>query len=1112
LIVLFGPRAGRPSSQPFVIDFKQQIEWILVMERISFTGDAMSRSVPALPLRRFLDLLLLSVFLLPGLAAQQLSPDLLHGLQWRLIGSYRGGRVTAVAGIAGDPKTYYMGTPGGGVWKTTNACTTWFPIFDAAHVSSISEVIVAPSNPNIVYVATGEQTEGNGVWKSTDAGATWANIGFGDSHWIPSMLVDPHDANLLYVAELGSQTPSEGRGIFKSTDGGKTWRKVFYKDNHTSPTELDFDPADSRTIVAAIRQLPFGRGEKLPEGLDTQLLRSTDAGETWTPLGEQGLPTADRKRVGLSIAPGLGGKRVFALMAQGLFRSDDAGATWQKITSDPRILGSDYFGRVYSDPKNPDVVYVMQTSTYRSTDGGRTFVAWKGTPSGEDDHVLWFAPEDPDRILEGTDQGAVITYDGGKTWNSWFNQPTGQFYRVSTDNSFPYRLYAAQQDSGSVVIPNRSDYGLITYREWFSSGSFESSFIAADPLNSDYVYSLGWYGNIIRLDRRTGQTATVFLAPANYRASWETPITFSPRDPRALYYGSQFLVKTTDGGVTWNEISPDLTVKPSASSPAPKSDEAGHIPSKDDIENTGFFAEDDDQAADANRGFIQAIAPSPLDANLIWVGTSTGLIHITHDGAPWTNVSPIGLPERSTVNEIDPSPHDASTAFAAVSARRDLHPYFFRTRDGGKTWDKIVAGLPEAGSANVIREDPVRKGLLFAGTQTGVYFSFDFGDHWQPLQLTLPTSPVRDLVVHGDDLIAATFGRGLWILDDISPLRQFAGDLQKSPVRFFMPQPAIRVHWDNHPDTPLQSETPAAQNPPDGVILYYFLNSPPKGEITLDVLDQKGTRVRHFSNIAANESLPPANVPEYWFSAPESLPTSAGLNRFVWDLHYPHPTALPYGFFGEHLEYTEYTLPDHAVPGETPRFQPPGPLVPPGDYELVLTVEGKSYHQKLRVVPDPRVQSSSADYAAQFDFSRRLCELMEASASSFRELSQLESQLAERKKSMPASPSKELTDSVADLEKRIDALESGTAQAPGFGTLNRDLGRYLVMVQGGDIAPAKSARDSFQSACEAYAKNVAATGKLTSETLPALNSRLAAEKIAPLVYHPSSASVPACAP
>jgi photosystem II stability/assembly factor-like uncharacterized protein len=1079
------------------------------------TGDFMSRSLPVLPIRlQNASLFLLSLCFSTTLTAQQVSPELLHGLTWRLIGPYRAGRVTAVSGIPGNTKTYYMGTPGGGIWKTTNAGTTWFPIFDEAHVASIGDLVVAPSNPNIIYVATGEQTDGNGVWKSTDAGATWTNLGFRESPIIPSLLVDPRDANVVYVAVAGTFTPSDARGIFKSTDGGKTWRKVFYKDDHNSPMELDFDPGDSRTIVATIRHIPPAQGEKPAEGLDTQLIRSTDSGETWAPMGEQGLPTAHRQRVGLSIAPGLGGKRIFALMAQGLFRSDDSGGTWQKITTDPRILGSNYFGRVFSDPKNPDVVYVMQTSTYRSEDGGRTFAAWKGTPSGEDDHVLWIDPQDSNHIVEGTDQGAVITYDCGKSWSSWFNQTTGQFYRVTTDNGYPYRLYAAQQDSGSVVVPERTDYGMITYRDWFSSGSFESSFIAPDPLHTGYVYSLGWYGNIIRLDRNTGQTATLFIAPSNYRASWETPIVFSPRDSHTIYYGSQFLLKNTDGGNTWKEISPDLTVKPAATSTVPKPDAAGHIPSKDDMEDSGFFADDEDEngQAAANRGFIQAIAPSAIDTNLIWVGTSTGLIQLTRDGTTWTEVSPKGLPEHAYVNSIDASPHDANTAFAAIFARRDTHPYFFRTRDGGKTWDKIVNGLPEAGIARIVREDPMRKGMLFAGTETGVFVSFDYGDHWQSLQLTLPTASVRDLTIHGDDLIAATFGRGLWILDDISSLRQLSDDLQKSPMRFFTPGVAIRTHWDNHPDTPLQREMPSSQNPPDGAIVYYSLGSPVKGEATLDVLDEKGKQVRHFSSIPEKESLPPANVPEYWFYPPTTLPTASGINRFVWDLRYPHPAALPFGFFGERLDYTEYTLPDHAVPGETPRFQPPGPLVSPGTYELVLTVEGKSYHQKLRVDPDPRIHISPADYAAQLNLSQRLWELMEVSATSFNALAPLDEQVADRRKSLPSTASKQLTDALADAEKQVDALQSGTDEAPGFGTINRNAGRYLVMVQGADIAPTASVKKLYQSVCDAHAKNIAAANKFVGETLPPLNKLLEAEKLAPLAIKPPSAHAPSCTP
>ncbi len=1077
----------------------------------------MSRSLPASCLRRSIISsfpFILAIALLPPLHAQQVSPELLHGLTWRLIGPHRGGRVTAVAGIAGNTKTYYMGTPGGGVWKTTNAGTTWFPIFDQAHVASIGDLVVAPSNPNVIYVATGEQTDGNGLWKSTDAGGTWTNLGFADSPVLPSILVDPHDANIVYVAVAGTFTPSEARGIFKSSNGGKTWRKMFYKDDHTSPTELDFNPDDSRTIVATIRHIPPVPGEKPTEGVDTQLLRSNDAGETWSPMGDQGLPSAHRQRVGLSVAPGTGGKRIFALMAQGLFRSDDAGATWQKITTDPRILGSNYFGRVFSDVKNPDVVYVMQTSTYRSEDGGRTFSAWKGTPSGEDDHVLWIDPQDSNHIVEGTDQGAVITYDCGKSWSSWFNQPTGQFYRVSTDNEFPYRLYAAQQDSGSIVVPNRTDFGLITYRDWFSSGSFESSFIAPDPLHPNYVYSLGWYGNIVRLDRNTGQIATLFIAPPNYRASWETPITFSPRDPHTIYYASQFLLKNTDGGTTWKEISPDLTVKPAATSPAPKSDAAGHIPSKDDMEDSGYFADDEDDAQAAqNRGFIQSITPSPLDSNLIWIGTSTGLIQVTHDdGATWTEVSPRGLPEHAYVNSIDPSPYDPNTAYTAIFVRRDTHPYFFRTRDGGKTWDKIVTGLPEAGIARVVRADPSRKGMLFAGTETNVYVSFDDGDHWQSLQLGLPTASVRDLKIHGDDLVAATFGRGLWILDDISPLRQMAADLQQSPAHFFTPQTAIRTHWDNHPDTPLQREMPASQNPPDGAILYYSLSAPPKGEITLDVLDEKGTHIRHFSSASEKESLPPANVPEYWFCPPISLPTAPGINRFVWDLRYPHPRALPFGFFGERLDYTEYTLPDHAVPGETPRFQPPGPLVSPGTYELVLTAGGKSYRQKLRVDPDPRIHISGADYAAQFDLSRKLYDLMDSSASSFDNLAPLDDQLANRKKSVPANPPKELADALAKAKDQLDALVAGTDEAPGFGTINRNAGRYLEMVQAADIAPTDSVKKLYQLSCLAYGKSAADTQKFASETLSALNKLFEAQKIAPLTLAAPSTQALDCAP
>jgi photosystem II stability/assembly factor-like uncharacterized protein len=1063
----------------------------------------------------FLALAAIALFVVGAAFAQENPSQLFHGLSWRLIGPFRGGRVTAVAGIAGDPKTYYMGTPGGGIWKTTDAGATWLPIFDDAHVASIGDLVVAPSNPNIIYAATGEQTAGNGVWKSTDAGATWKNVGIRDSKITPSLLVDPHDASVVYVAAVGDVTPGPTRGIYKTTDGGNSWRRVFFQDDHTSPTELCFDSSNSHTIYAVIRQLPPAPGEEPVEGLDSVILKSTDAGETWAPLSGKGLPTLKRGRIGLAVAPGLSGHRIFALMHQGLFRSDDAGQNWQQITKDPRVVGSEYFGRVFSDTKTPDVVYVMQTSTYRSSDGGRTFSAWKGTPSGEDDHVLWIAPEDPERILMGTDQGAVITLDGGKSWNTWFNQPTGQFYRVSTDNDFPYHLYAPQQDSGSVVVPNRSDFGIITYRDWYSSGAFESGFIAADPLNPNFVYSIGWYGVVLRLDRSTGQIATLFVPPANYKVVWETPLVFAPRDPHTLYFGSQFLLKTTDSGLTWKEVSGDLSHK-SVMSPSKLQQMAGgHVPSKDDGEDSSF--EDDDSAQRPPPAGIQSIAPSPLDANLIWVGTASGLIQVTHDGASWTDVTPPGLAPRSSVNSIEPSPYDSKVAYAVIITRRDSHPQIFRTRDAGQSWQKIVAGLPEYAIARVVREDPVRKGLLFAGTETGVYLSSDSGDTWQPFQLNLPAASVRDLAIHGADLIAATFGRGLWILDNISPLRQAPDSLWKAAssapsVQFFTPEDAVRVRWDNHPDTPLQADIPAAQNPPDGATIYYFLGSAPKQEITLDVLDQQGTCIRHFSSNPSPEKSLPANVPEFWFASPASLPAQPGVNRFTWNLRYPDPPTIPYSYFGERLDYVEYDLPDNAIPGKTPRFQPPGPLAAPGPYTLVLTVYGKPYRQKLQVVPDPRVHVTGADFAAQLDFSLKICSWMDATANSFNTSSALRSELDARGELLPANAPKDLTEALADFHKQLDAIEDGTNDAPGFGAVNRDLGRYLVMVQSGDLRPTESARNAALASCNAYAKVLAAWDKLNSEAIPALNKLFATYNIEPLHASSAASPVPSCTP
>lgn len=1036
--------------------------------------------------------------------AQQVSTDVFEGLKWRLVGPHRAGRVTSVAGVAGRPQIYYMGTPGGGVWKTTDAGRVWTPIFDEAHVASIGAMAVSASNPEVLYVGTGEQTMGNGVYKSTDAGATWKIVELTETHFINALLVDPHDANVVLVGAFGDGTPSEARGVYKTTDGGKNWKKVLYKDDRTGIADMCFDPNDARVVYATTWRIRSEPGEKKPEGLDSDIYKSTDQGETWNAVGQKGLPAESRGRIGVAVATGNGGKRVFAILNQGFFRSDDAGATWQRITTDTRVIGSGYFSKVYADPKNADLVYVMQTTAYRSTDGGRTFAAWKGAPSGEDHHVLWIAPDDPERILLGSDQGATLTVDGGKTWGSWFNQPTGQFYHVSTDEAFPYHLYAAQQDSGTVVVPSRSDFGEITYRDWYSSGGFESGYIAANPTDPNIVFSIGWFGTVLRLDRLTGQIATVFVPPANYHTAWETPLVLSPRDRHAMYYGSQFVLKTTDGGFTWKEISPDLASKAKESAETkPKGFGSGH--SDPDV------LENDEGQRPAEHGVIQTIAASPLDAAEIWVGTSTGLVQLTHDGATWQDVTPPGLPEKRRVILIEASPLDAQTAYAAITVQRDRHPYFYRTRDGGKTWQKIVTGLAPTGIARTVREDAARPGLLYAGTETGIYFSYDFGDHWQSLQRNLPTSSVRDLAVHGRDLVAATFGRGLWILDELTPIRQINAKVADSAVHIFSPETALRVRWDNHPDTPLTAETPAGQNPPDGAIIDYYFKTAPKGEVELEIFDAKRNRVQRFSSVAPPPDNTPANVPEYWFASPEVLAVKAGVNRFVWNLRYAHPTAVTYGYFGEHLDYIEYTLPDHAIPGETPKYQPQGPLVVPGRYELTLTVEGKTYRQALNVGLDPRVHVSQADLEAQLDLARKTAMWMDSSAIAYNEVTTLIAALAERKKSLAsAAASTEANDAVTALEQQLTVLENGTDEAPGFGPLNRDIGRYLTMIESGDLRPTESAYQAAGEACTAYEKDVAQWNKVNAESVPVMNKMLAEHKIAPLPAPAKPTAEPVC--
>jgi photosystem II stability/assembly factor-like uncharacterized protein len=964
----------------------------------------------------------------------QYNPESFSAMQWRLVGPHRAGRVTAVAGIPGDAATYYFGTPGGGVWKSINGGRVWTPIFDEARVASIGVLALAPSNSNVVYVGTGEETVGNGMYRSDDAGKTWKHIGLEDTRYITGIVVDPKDPNVVIASARDWFAPGPQRGIFKTTDGGKTWKKVYYKDDKTSVMDLEVAPDDPRTLYASTYNLQIDFANRRALGAESLVLKSTDEGDTWQAVAGKGLPDSPRGTVGLAVAPANNARRVYAVMNNGFFRTDDGGETWQRSTNDPRITGSTFFGKMYVDPVNPDLVYVMQTSMYRSLDGGKTWASYKGAPSGEDQHVLWIDPQNTKRIFLGSDQGAIISLDGGRTWSDWFTQPTGQFYHVVTDKQFPYRLYAAQQDSGSVAVASRSDFGHITWREWFSTGAFESGYISPDPQNPNFIFSVGWYGSVFRMDRTTGQIATVFGPGSKYRYTWETPLVRSPHDPKTMYLGTQFVMRTSDNGETWQEMSPDLTAR---------------------------------NPADKSTGVIQTIAPSVPQRGMIWVGSTGGVVQLTRDdGATWTNVTPAELPERLDVTLIEASATDANTAYLIGSVPADSHPYMFRTRDGGKTWQKIVNGLPQDAIARTIREDPQRKGLVYGGTETGVYVSFDNGDHWQPLQLNLPTTSVRDLNVHGSDLVAATYGRGLWILDDVSPLRQVD---ETRATTLLKPAAAVRVRFDNDPETPLSIDAAHSENPPEGAIIYYYLKSPAK-EVSLEIYDAKKNLVRSFSSTAPPADTRLANVPDYWFAPPDVLTRHAGLNRFAWNLEWPHPDALTYNFRGRHIDYIEYTLPDHAVPGRTPRYQPPGPLAVPGDYELVLKVDGKTFRQRLNVELDPRVQVNPGDLEAQLEAARMIDDWMNTSYVVYNWILQVRPMYAASKQKTTDKATLEWLDK---LDKQLADLQEGTNEAPGFGAINRDVTRFVSMIQSADRRPAKSIIENVTPSCIALKNNLA---------------------------------------
>lgn len=889
--------------------------------------------------------------------AQQFDPALFRELAWRDIGPFRGGRTKAASGVRQHPNVFYIGATNGGVWKTTDYGRTWVPIFDDQPTGSIGAIAVAPSDPNVLYVGSGEGLQrpdlstGNGVYRSADAGRTWTHLGLRDGQQIPQIIVDPRDPDRFFIAVMGHPYgPNEERGLYRSADGGRTYQRVWYRDPNTGAIDVVFAADDPNTLYLATwesRQAPWENG--VWQGPGSGLHKSTDGGATWTPI-MNGLPTFTEGlgRIGIAVAPS-DPRRLYVTVdagqRSGIYRSDDAGASWRKVSNDARVhnRGSD-FAELKVDPKNPDVVYSGSIVAWKSTDGGHTWQMLRGAPGGDDYHRFWINPDNPDIILVASDQGAVITVNGGQTWSSWYNQPTAQMYHVTTDNSWPYRVCSGQQESGSACVPSRSNDGQITFRDWRPVGVEEYGYVAPDPLDPNIVYG----GKVTRFDYRTGQVQNVAPKPfrdPNYRMLRTAPILFSPVNPRKLYFGANTIWETVNGGKSWREISPDLTRKDSV------------VPA-----NVGKYAGEASAIA-RHPGVVYTIAPSYLKERIIWAGSDDGLIHVTMDGGTtWRNVTPPAIGPWAKISLMDASHFDTLTAYAAVNTLRldDLRPHIYRTRDGGKTWARIVTGIDSGATINVVREDPQRRGLLFAGSETHVWVSFDDGDHWQSLRLNMPAISIRDLVIKDDDVVVGTHGRGFWILDDITPLRQVTAERLAAEAHLFRPALATRVRSSMYTDTPLPVDEPRSLNPPDGVVLSYHLRGTAR-EITLEVVDSAGALVRRYVKGVNPNPDPRAqgHWPDWWIAPSPVLSADPGLHRFVWDLRYERPKAPGFSF------------PISAIPGRTVP-EPLGPFVTPGTYTVRLLVDGKTYTQPLRVRLDPRVKAPLTEVRARDALALRL--------------------------------------------------------------------------------------------------------------------------------------------
>ena len=1021
----------------------------------------------------------------PPAAVPPVDPASFAGLHWRLIGPFRGGRVLAVTGVPGEPDHFYFGSVGGGVWETRNAGRTWKPIFDGQPVASIGAIAIAPSNPRIIYVGSGEAdmrsqiTGGNGMYVSSDGGKTWRRSGLEDSQQIGAIAVDPRDANVAFVAALGHAYASNSvRGVYRTADAGRTWTRVLSRGDDVGAIDVAIDPGHPDTVFAALWQTRRPPWNVYPpsNGPGSGLWRSEDSGRTWKPAGE-GLPIESLGRIGIAFARSKPG-RIYAIVdakAGGMYRSDDGGEKWTRVSDDKRIWNRGwYFGGVTADPKNADVVYVCDTATYRSDDGGATFRPFRGSPGGDDYHQLWIDPADPRRMIVGCDQGAIVTADAGENWSSWYNQPTAQLYHVATDDRFPYRVYGAQQDSGAAMVASRSEWQGITMFDWRPIAvGYENGMIAPDPSDPRTVFGAG----VSRFDLETLQLRDVDPGrayPEAYRHTWTNPLVFSRRDPKVVYYGNQRVFRTADGGGTWTPISPDL------------SREAPPVPPNLDAATAA-----DSPVSGPRKGVVYSIAPSYLRDREIWCGTDDGLVWKTDDeGAHWANVTPPALSPWSKVTGLETSRFDPDTVWAAVDRHRldDFGPHIFRTTDGGRTWKESVAGIPAGAFLQVVREDPVRRGLLYAGTEIGVYVSFDAGDRWQPLQLDLPNCSVRDIDVHGADVVIATHGRSFWVLDDVAPLREASAKVARERLLFFAPEPAFRIHPAVFQGTPVPRDEPIAENPPSGAIFDYRLDAPAP-EITLEIRDAHGEVVRKFSS--ADPMKPPdlakLVVTPDWEKEAAPLSSASGTHRFVWNLHTTPRTEL-------------------SPPDEDSRET--GLWVPPGRYTARLTAGGTAAERTIEVRRDPRIPASDADLSEQFVLSREVEKTRIELAASERRLDAVRKSVDALAGKLSGDDERARAELAARLAKVAGTsdymvLAGGGLDLGSFSGVSAVLTKLAFTLESADGAPSADDRRAVEADRALVAKVIGASDALARE-LPALNAALERAGIPPILAPPAT--------